>query len=411
MSETNSRIRDIWRSLSWSDRLLPVAIICSIVVGTIISKYCPGSRQAFQGVSVLNVSVPLAIGMVIMIIPPLCRLRWDVLFNISGDQRHNLLKQLCISIILNWIVCPFCMLCLAWVTLFDVKAYMNGIILIGIGGCIAMVLLWNRIAKGNESLCAIIVIMNSILQLLIYAPYKIFFCDIMGRGSTFNEHSVDIDGISGLYSTVAKTVGFFLGIPFASGIFIRGFGVLVFGRERFDSKVMTFISPCGTIGLLYTIIVIFIEKGDSFINTIGVSFRCFIPLIAYFTVTWFGTFIGLRWYLGRGSDYKFTAISCEAAPHCGCEKQLLDSSSLNGKSWKRCCSAKYQDITTQAFTAASNNFELALAVSVALYGSDSSQAVAATYGPLIEIPVLLFLTLVSQYLEKKWLWADPVVLL
>lgn len=140
-----------------------MAIICSIIVGTIISKYCPVSRQAFQGVPVLNVSVPLAIGMVIMIIRPLCRLRWDVFFNISGDQRHNLLKQLCISIIFNWILCPFCMLCLAWITLLDVKVYMNGIILIGIGRCIAMVLLWNRIAKGNESLCPIIEIMEKML--------------------------------------------------------------------------------------------------------------------------------------------------------------------------------------------------------------------------------------------------------
>ncbi|VEU22299.1 DEKNAAC103686 [Brettanomyces naardenensis] len=391
-----STLRTVLSQLSWTDKLLPPAIIIAIILGIVISVYAPNSRKAFQGAEVLGVSVPLAIGMIVMIVPPLCRLQLE---NYRMFLEKRLRKQLLISLVLNWIVCPFFMLALAWMTLFDLDEYRNGIILIGLGRCIAMVLVWNQIAHGDQNLCAVLVIMNSLLQLVLYAPYKIFFCDILGGARNLNPSGQS--SISELYSTVASTVGFFLGIPLALGVLIRLTGMGLFGKKVYETRIMRFISPWSTIGLLYTILVIFINKGDSFISGIGTSFRCFVPLVAYFVITWFAVFFGLRMYFGTTKER-----SAEQEPLCGCEKQL--SEGVENKVWKKCCSSSYPDITTQSFTAASNNFELSLAVAISLYGADSSQAIAATYGPLLEIPVLLILTIVSRYFEAKFLWRDEV---
>ncbi|QPG74633.1 hypothetical protein FOA43_001965 [Brettanomyces nanus] len=394
MPSGSSALREVFSQLSWRDKLLPPAIVICIVVGIVISVYAPQSQKAFEGAEVLRVSVPLAIGMIIMIVPPLCCLQLE---NWRMFLKKRMLKQLAISLVLNWIVCPFFMLSLAWMTLFDLDEYRNGIILIGLGRCIAMVMIWNQIAHGDENLCAILVIANSLLQLVLYAPYKIFFCDILGGAGNLTTSS---QSMTELYSTVAKTVGFFLGIPLALGVIIRAIGVGLFGKKVYESRIIKFISPWSTIGLLYTIVVIFINKGDAFISDIGTSFRCFVPLVAYFVIVWFSVFFGLRICFGRGSKPREE----ERGLLCGCEKQL--QSGVDSKMWKRYCASSYPEIATQSFTAASNNFELSLAVAISLYGVDSQQVVAATYGPLLEIPVLIILTVVSRYFQIAFLWSD-----
>lgn len=390
-------LRRAWSSLSITDKILPVAIILAIVLGVLLSVFVPSSRRAFDGVEVVGVSVPLAVGLIVMMIPPLCKVEWEKFHRLILQKKY--LNHIIISLILNWIVCPFLMFGLAWLTLFDKPEYRIGIIMIGLARCIAMVLVWNNVAGGDANLCAILVLLNSVLQIVLYAPYQIFFCYVI----TGEYHKDSSNAIS--YSLVAKSVAFFLGVPLGFGLIIRLLASLTIGIQRFEKKVLPFISPWAFIGLIYTIIVIFIERGYSFIKDIRTALRCFVPLIIYFTITWFGTFFLLRWLLGR------TAPNLEAfededdekeALLCGCEEEVANGSRTVSKG----CSANYSEIITQTFTAASNNFELSLAIAISIYGSGSDQSIAATFGPLLEVPILLFLCFVAQLLKFNFEWSD-----
>lgn len=376
--------KTLQKELSLIDKLLPGLIILSIIIGIIFSVYVPSSREAFKGTEVVGVSVPLAVGMIVMMVPPLCKVQWENFFSFFSSEKY--LRPILISLVLNWIVCPFLMFGLAWLTLFDQAEFRTGIIMIGLGRCIAMVLLWNDIAGGSNDLCAIIVLINSLLQLVLYAPFQLFFCYVI-TGSTIPQELS--------YSLVAKSLAFFLGVPLGLGIIIRFFTRLTIGMNR----VLPFISPFAPIGLLYTIIVIFIQKGSDFLHEIGPASRCFIPLSVYFVVAWFGTFFFMRWFLGRKMPMKNGE---EQLLLCGCEKEKL----FKPNAWKSYCSASYQEVVTQSFTAASNNFELSLSVAISLYGSGSKQAIAATFGPLLEIPILLILCGVSIYFKNRFLWLD-----
>ncbi|ODV82655.1 hypothetical protein CANARDRAFT_204823 [[Candida] arabinofermentans NRRL YB-2248] len=409
MGEISVTTKAVFNSLSWVDKLLPVWIIGAIVIGIVLSVYVPDSREAFNGAKVINVSVPLAIGMVVMMVPPLCKIQWE-----NGKQllfRKNRINKIIISLVLNWIVCPFIMFGLAWLTLFDQPEYRVGVIMIGLARCIAMVLLWNDIALGDNELCAILVIINSLMQLVLFAPYKILFCDIMGGGRSLNNGASTTE----TYTLVSQTIAFFLGIPIAIGLLIRFVSLAMFGKKVYNEKILPLISPFGLLGLLYTIIVLFIDKGNSFIQEIGTAFRCFIPLICYFIISWFSVFFVLRWFYGRNyiklatSDELDDGNFCQSA--CGCEKNsqrftINIVENVPARWNQRFCSAPYPEIATQAFTAGSNNFELSLAVAIAIYGNGSKQAVAATFGPLVEVPVLLLITFVSRYLEISLLWSD-----
>lgn len=296
---------------------------------------------------------------------------------------------------------------LAWLTLFDEDEYRTGIIMIGLARCIAMVLLWNEIARGDNTLCAIIVLINSLLQVVLYAPYQIFFCYVIT--GDYNSSVVDA-GIS--YSLVSKSVAFFLGIPLGFGLLIRFVSMSLFGLETYEKKMLPFISPWALLGLLYTIVVIFIDKGNDFIKEIGSALRCFVPLVAYFIIMWFGTFFFLRWMsdsskfgqLSRLSNSKVN--SCDSGESdrllCGCEEKITQSP----HKWVSGCSANYAQTITETFTAASNNFELSLAVAISLYGSGSKQAIAATFGPLLEVPILLILAFVAKYFRVRFIWSD-----
>lgn len=399
MTTSRSLLRKVWGNLSWSDRLLPVFIILSMVLGIIISVYVPSSRQAFEKAQIESVSFPLAIGLIVMMIPPLCRVEWEKAYLFLGFSKYG--KQLLISLVINWIICPFIMLALAWITLFDQHEYREGIIMIGIARCIAMVLLWNEIALGNNELCSVIVLINCLLQILLYAPYQRLMVSVIGGG-------VQSATISVTYSTVSRSIGIFLGVPLSFGLVFRCLGMLIFRGDvtLYEKRLMRWMSPWSPIGLIYIITVIFILQGDEVIRNIGLAFRCFVPLSAYFFVTWFGVFWLVR-YLSSWTNTRSLKQACgnnaeREALLCGCEKNL----SRGGKWSKKLCAASYEDTITQVFTAASNNFELSLAVAISIYGANSKQAIAATFGPLLEVPILLFLSFVARYTKEALLWKD-----
>lgn len=397
MTRSKNITIQILKELSWTDRLLPLLIILAMIVGILLSVYVPSSRDAFNSSAELEgVSAPLAVGLIVMMVPPLCKVEWENLHVYA--RRREFLNHIAISLFINWIVGPFLMFGLAWLTLFDEEEYRTGIIMIGLARCIAMVLVWNEIAQGDNTLCAITVLINSLLQIVLYAPYQIFFCYVI-TGSLLASGS----GIGVTYPLVAKSVAVFLGVPLGFGVLIRLLGIQLLGMKRYQERLMPYIGPWALIGLLYTIIVIFIAKGDDFIRNIGSAFRCFVPLIVYFLVMWFGTFFFMRFM----SNYLYTrqkkALSKDKEEKeplvCGCEKE-------EGKWNAKQCSANYAETITQTFTAASNNFELSLAIAISIYGSGSKQAIAATFGPLLEVPILLILTYVARIFQEKFLWVD-----
>lgn len=397
MANLRRDLREVAKGLSITDKLLPLLIILAMVVGILLSVYVPASRTALDSSEVVGVSVPLAVGLIVMLIPPLCKVEWEHLPRYFTKFMYW--KPIVFSLFINWIVCPFFMFGLAWLTLFDKPEYRRGIIMIGLARCIAMVLLWNDIAEGDTTLCAVIVLINSLLQVVLYAPYQIFFCYVITGDYNSSNHLIS-------YSVVARSVAFFMGIPLAVGVLVRLIGLKTLGAERYNKKLVPVVSPWALIGLLYTIIVIFMEKGDSFIKDIGSGFRCFVPLTIYFMVTWFGTLFLLRW-MYRARLFGKPEISCEGTDDeksklCGCEEKL----EMYPNKMAFGCEANYAATITQSFTAASNNFELSLAIAISVYGSGSKEAIAATFGPLLEVPILLLLVFVARYFKIRFIWSD-----
>ncbi|CCC66863.1 hypothetical protein NCAS_0A03050 [Naumovozyma castellii] len=395
----------IVRKLSWMDILLPFTIILSIIIGLVISEYCNNARKPFTPSphqNLVGVSIPLAVGMIIMMLPPLCNVEWEILPSYIWSPYIG--RQLIYSLVINWIICPFIMFGLAWLVLFKEPEYREGIIMIGMARCIAMVITWNQISGGDMMLCVVIVIINSVLQMILYAPYQIFFSYVI-TGTSYDHHL-------NIYSDVAKSVGVFLGIPLGAGFIIRFISFALVGKKRFNEKVMPLIKPWGLIGFHYTIIVIFIGNGHSFLHHIGSAFLCFVPLTLYFLITWFSCFFIMRILTrSKRAPHPDNTIDNDNdgdydESECNCEKQLLIGNKHYGKST---CSADFAVTMTQCFTAASNNFELSLAVAVSLYGNSSKQAIAATFGPLLEVPILLILAIISKYFEQAFIWKDSKV--
>lgn len=252
------------------------------------------------------------------------------------------------------------MLGLAWATLPDLTTYRQGVIMVGIARCIAMVMIWNQIAMGDMETCAIIVIINSLLQIVLYAPYCVWFINVISDSDTFYL----------TYGPTAIAVLIYLGIPLGAGVLTRFSMLALIGRQRFEKSFLPFFGPLSLVGLLYTIIIIFAEQAQRILDNLGPTFRTFVPLVLYFALMWTLTFL----FVWRMSRRFGTAV------------------------WG------YQMAVVQAFTAASNNFELAIAVAVAVYGADSDQALAATIGPLVEVPVLLALSWLALYLGRKLKW-------
>lgn len=289
-----------------------------------------------------------------MMYPILCKVQYEMLHRVFRNR--DIWIQISFSIFLNWVVAPFLMLALAWAFLPDKPGLREGLILVGLARCIAMVLIWNGLAGGDNEYCAILVAVNSILQMVLFAPLAILFIKVISR---------DDDASAVSYSLVAKSVAVFLGIPLGAAIVTRVVLRKIAGDEWYIKVFIKWASPWSLISLLFTILVLFASQGHQVVHQIVSVVRVAAPLILYFLVI-FSITLYITYRFGFG--YKISA--------------------------------------TQSFTAASNNFELAIAVAVATFGPDSDQALASTVGPLIEVPVLLGLVYVVKWIGGRWNWKD-----
>ncbi|ORY16654.1 sodium bile acid symporter family-domain-containing protein [Clohesyomyces aquaticus] len=348
--DTNTDLPPL-RGLSFLDRFLVVWIILAMAIGIILGNTVPSTGPALQRGEFVGVSIPIAIGLLVMMYPILCKVRYETLHLLLSHRA--LWIQIGISFVLNWIIAPLFMVGLAWAFLPDRQDLREGLIFVGIARCIAMVLIWTDLAKGDGDYCAVLVAFNSILQIVLFAPFAVFYVQIVSHGDKTNVS----------YSKVAQSVGVFLGIPLGAAVLTRLVLRKAVGEQRYQNRFIRYIAPFSLIGLLYTIIVLFASQGKHVVRQITDVLRVCAPLLIYFLVI----FTGTVWFCYKmGFGYK---ISC-----------------------------------TQSFTAASNNFELAIAVVVAVYGASSGQALASTVGPLIEVPVLVGLVYVLQYFKRKWGW-------
>ncbi|SPO44318.1 related to arsenite transporter ARR3 [Moesziomyces antarcticus] len=356
--DSTGAAKGILLSLGWLDRLLSLLIILAMILGVIIGEFAPNVQQNLSAGDFRGVSAPLVVGLIVMMWPILTKVQYERLPQMFATRR--LWYQLAVSLVLNWILGPLLMLGLAWASLPDLDNYRVGVIMVGLARCIAMVMIWNKIARGDSTTCAIIVIFNSILQIVLYAPLAVLFINVIS-----NDDNFQLD-----YSDVAIAVAIYLGIPLAAGVLTRFVVLGLFGRKFFQNSFLPYFGPLSLVALLYTIIIIFAEQAQHILDNLGPVFRTFVPLVLYFALMWTGSFV-LIWWL---------------------------SLRYGKQEWG------YQMAVVQAFTAGSNNFELAIAVCVAVFGVGSDQALAATIGPLVEVPVLLVLSWIAMFVGKRLQW-------
>lgn len=341
-----------FKALSFLDQFLVLWIILAMAIGIILANLVPSTGPTLQRGEFVGVSIPIAIGLLVMMYPILCKVKYESLHHMFAHRQ--IWFQLALSIVVNWIVAPLLMLGLAWAFLPDESELRNGLIFVGLARCIAMVLIWTGLAGGDEEYCAILVAVNSILQMVLYAPLAILFVNVIGGAS--------VAAVS--YTTVAQSVGIFLGIPLGAAILTR-FVIRAINAKFYDTTFLKYLGPWSLIGLLYTIIVLFASQGKQVVQQIISVVRVAAPLIVYFVIIFFATLYVTK---RMGIGYRLAA--------------------------------------TQSFTAASNNFELAIAVAVATFGANSREALATTVGPLIEVPVLITLVYVVRWLAGRWNWED-----
>ena len=337
--------------LSTLDRFLPVWIGVAMAAGLLLGRLIPGLGDGLSAVEVDGISLPIAIGLLIMMSPVLAKVRYDRLDSVTGDRR-----LLIGSLVLNWLLGPALMFALAWLLLPDLPEYRTGLIIVGLARCIAMVIIWNDLACGDREAAAVLVALNSIFQVVMFAVLGWFYLSVLPGWLGLEQTTIDTSPWQ-----IAKSVLIFLGIPLVAGFLTRRLGERYRGRDWYESKLIPRIGPWALYGLLFTIVILFALQGDQITSRPWDVVRIAIPLLAYFAIMWGGGYL-----------------------------------------YGRVAGLGYQRTTTLAFTAAGNNFELAIAVAIATYGATSGQALAGVVGPLIEVPVLVGLVYVSLALRNRF---------
>ena len=344
------------RKLSTLDRWLPLWIGLAMVAGLLLGRFIPGVSTVLAHLDVGGISVPIALALLIMMYPVLAKVRYDKVAAVAGDR-----KLLISSLALNWVIGPALMFALAWVFLPDLPEYRTGLIIVGLARCIAMVVIWNDLACGDREAAAVLVAINSIFQVVAFSLLGWFYLTILPAWLGLDSQGLDIS-----IGQIALNVLIFLGVPLIAGFASRFIGEKRKSRQWYEETFIPKIGPWALYGLLFTIVLLFALQGDQVISRPLDVARIALPLLVYFAAMWFvGLFAGKA--LGLG----------------------------------------YARSSTLAFTAAGNNFELAIAVAIGTFGATSGQALAGVVGPLIEVPVLVGLVYVSLWAARAWFNSDP----
>ena len=339
--------------LSTTDRFLPLWIGVAMGSGLLLGRVVPGLNDALGAVQIGRTSLPIALGLLLMMYPVLAKVRYREVGRIAADKR-----MMAASLVLNWVVGPAVMFTLAWLLLSDQPEYRTGVILVGLARCIAMVLIWNDLACGDREMAAVLVALNAVFQVVAYAAFGVFYLNVLPGWL-----GLDTETITVSMTDIARTVLIFLGIPLAAGFLTRVFAERARGEDWYEGRFLPKISPIALYGLLFTVVVLFALQGETITSEPLDVVRIAAPLLVYFLVMWSGALAIARWL-------KLT----------------------------------YPRTSALAFSAASNDFELAIAVAIGVFGVTSGQALAGVVGPLIEVPVLVSLVYVALWLRGRLTW-------